>query len=482
MNLLRIIDKIISSSENSNKILINELYCTRLRSPMSSCYVCINKCPEQAIEINDSAIKLSDKCSLCKLCINICPNFVFDLKEVSDISDKAMIYGDKAYYFCSKGKSESNIDNNDGNNCNSVNGNESSNSSSAELNKSLISNNFDNQDNNENSSDSRNRLFSEKKTNSVADTRFNFNVVSCINEVDNTDIIKHLKNAKEINFITSDCEDCRYNFFYKKKMKAINRILTCLADADGNNINILEKIKFIDYNKFDFSYIINNDKKENKKIKGKLLSKNKCDRGDRAAAERTVNLNLNFSTGGEHTSNPDINDGNNAAAISTNTPAGSGINNLNDEYSKRRLFFREISKTIKENALKLAKNFPLEELPFNEFFLSNDDKKLNKLFFKKRFKLFNFIKCNPECLDLLDIRLPSINRNCLLCANCWEFCPTGALTYNNETDTVMLDPYLCTGCKLCKDLCSFGAVKMVRPAGLRDVSSQKVLFKKITFD
>jgi Pyruvate/2-oxoacid:ferredoxin oxidoreductase delta subunit len=237
-------------------------------------------------------------------------------------------------------------------------------------------------------------------------------------------------------------------------MKAINRILNGLADADDNNINIAEKIKFIDHNKFDFYSIINDNEKESKKIKSIAIS----------------------MTGSD--------DNINAAAI-TNTPAESDdMNNSTDEYSQRRLFFREMSKTVKENAIKLAKNFPLEELPFNEFFLSNDDKKLNKLFYKKRFKLFNFIKCNPDCLDLLDIRLPSINRNCLLCANCWEFCPTGALTYNNndEADAVMLDPYLCTGCKLCKDLCSFGAIKMVRSAGLKDISAQKVLFRKIAFD
>ncbi len=393
MNFLRIIDKIISSSENSNKILINEYYCTRLRSPMSSCYVCINKCPEQAIEINDSVIKISDKCSLCKLCISICPNYVFDLKEDFGISDKVLMYRNKAYYFCSMVGSN--------------------------LKSSIGS------------------------------------VVSCINEVDNTDIIKHLNDAKEINFVTAGCENCRYNFFYKKKMKAINRILNGLTETDGNNINIAEKIRFIDYNKFDFSRIHNNNGKENKKIKSIAVS---------------------MSGSGDNI---------NAAAI-TSTPAKSDddMNNSTDGYSQRRLFFQEMSKTIKENAVKLAKNFPLEELPFNEFFLSNEDKNLNKLFFKKRFKLFNFIKCNPDCLDLLDIRLPSINRNCLLCANCWEFCPTGALTYDNndEAGAVILDPYLCTGCKLCKDLCSFGAVKMVKPAGLKDISSQKVLFKKITFD
>jgi len=392
MNLLRIIDKIISSGENGNKILINEYYCTRLRSPMSSCYVCINKCPEQAIEINDSAIKISDKCSLCKLCISICPNYVFDLKEGSDVSDKVLMHKNNAYYFCSM-----------------VNSNLKSNMG---------------------------------------------RIISCINEVDDADIIKHLNDANEINFVTAGCEDCRYNFFYKKKMKAINRILNGLADADGNNINIAEKIKFIDHNKFDFYSIINDNEKESKKIKSIAIS----------------------MTGSD--------DNINAAAI-TNTPAESDdMNNSTDEYSQRRLFFREMSKTVKENAIKLAKNFPLEELPFNEFFLSNDDKKLNKLFYKKRFKLFNFIKCNPDCLDLLDIRLPSINRNCLLCANCWEFCPTGALTYNNndEADAVMLDPYLCTGCKLCKDLCSFGAIKMVRSAGLKDISAQKVLFRKIAFD
>lgn len=244
-------------------------------------------------------------------------------------------------------------------------------------------------------------------------------------------------------------------------MKAINRILNGLADADGNNINIVEKIKFIDYNKFDFSCIYNNNEKENKKIiSSDIGSDGECIAVSAAASDDNIN-----------------------AAAGTNTPGEfDGVNNSIDEYPQRRLFFREMSKTIKENAVKLAKNFPLEELPFNEFFLSNEDKNLNKLFFKKRFKLFNFIKCNPDCLDLLDIRLPSINRNCLLCANCWEFCPTGALTYNNndEAGAVILDPYLCTGCKLCKDLCSFGAVKMVKPAGLKDISSQKVIFKKIT--
>ncbi len=387
MNLLRIIDKIINSSENS--IIINEDYCVRLKSPMSSCYVCINKCPEQAIEINDSNIKISDKCSLCKLCINICPNFVFDSNEFFDISDKAFLSGNKAYYFCSKVKFG--------------------------LNKEL---------------------------NLIADN--SIKVISCINEIDNTDIIKHLKNNnnKEINFITADCKVCDYNFFYKNKIKKINRILAGLLALDDNNPNISEKIKFVDYNKFDFTSIIN------------IINKKKNEN-----EEKKYKINANS----EAVAQPDT-------------------NNPNDEHLQRRLFFQEVGKTIKENAVKLAKNFPLEELPFNELFLSNDDKKLNKLFFKKRFKLFNFIKYNPDCLTLLDIKLPSINKNCVFCTNCWEFCPTGALTCNNKNNAIILNPYLCTECNLCKDICSFGAIKMNKPKNLNNISGKKILFKKIKFE
>ncbi|MHB1663777.1 MAG: ATP-binding protein [bacterium] len=425
MNLLRIINKIISSSGNS--IIINEDYCVRLKSPMSSCYVCINKCPEQAIEINDSNIKISDKCSLCKLCINICPNFVFDSKEFFDISDKAFISENKTYYFCSKVKFKLNT--NSGANHNSAN------DTGAKLNKS---DNFDKDNSdrldNENSINNSNILFPEKELNLIAEN--SIKVISCINEIDNTDIIKHLKNNKEINFITADCNVCDYNFFYKNKIKKINRILTGLLALDDSNPSISEKIKFIDYNKFDFSSIINiiNNKKNEDK-----------------ASE--INLNSNAVTKLDK-------------------------NNSNDDYSQRRLFFQEVSKTIKENAVKLAKNFPLEELPFNELFLSNDDKKLNKLFFKKRFKLFNFIKYNPDCLVLLDIKLPSINKNCVFCSNCWEFCPTGALTCNNKNNAIRLNPYLCTECNLCKDICSFGAIKMNKSKNLNDISGEKILFKK----
>lgn len=414
MNLLRIIDKIISSSENI--IIINEDYCVRLKSPMSSCYVCINKCPEQAIEINDSNIKISDKCSLCKLCINICPNFVFDSKDFFDISDKAFISENKTYYFCSKVKFKLNVDSGSNNNNTNDNG--------AKLNKS---DNFND----------------EKELNLITENLIK--VISCINEIDNTDIIKHLKNNKEINFITDDCKVCDYNFFYKNKIKNIKHISAGLLALDNNKHDILEKIKFVDYNKFDFLSIIsnisnisNNKKNEDKKSETILNSK---------AINKSDNNNYN--------------------------------NNSNDDYSQRRLFFQEVSKTIKENALKLAKNFPIEELPFNEFFLSNDDKKLNKLFFKKRFKLFNFIKHNPDCLALLDIKLPSINKNCVFCANCWEFCPTGALTRNNKNNAIILNPYLCTGCNLCKDICSFGAIKMNKPKNLNDISGEKILFKKI---
>jgi Fe-S-cluster-containing hydrogenase component 2 len=404
MNLLRIIDKIISSSENS--IIINEDYCVRLKSPMSSCYVCINKCPEQAIEINDSNIKISDKCSLCKLCINICPNFVFDSKEFFDISDKAFISENKTYYFCSKVKSKLNINSGANHNHNSTNDN------GTKLNKS---DNFN------------------------LENLIKF--ISCINEIDNTDIIKHLKNNNEINFITDDCKVCDYNFFYKNKIKNINRISEGLLALDDNKQDILEKIKFVDYNKFDFLYIIsnisNNKKNEDKKTE--------------------TNLNSEAITKSDN-------------------------NNSNDDRSQRRLFFQEVSKTIKENAVKLAKNFPIEELPFNKFFLSNDDKKLNKLFFKKRFKLFNFIKYNPDCLALLDIKLPSINKHCVFCANCWEFCPTGALTCNNKNNAIILNPYLCTGCNLCKDICSFGAIKMNKPKNLNNISEENILFKKIKLD
>jgi Fe-S-cluster-containing dehydrogenase component len=57
--------------------------------------------------------------------------------------------------------------------------------------------------------------------------------------------------------------------------------------------------------------------------------------------------------------------------------------------------------------------------------------------------------------------------NHCLHATCVEACPTGASHYWEDTNNVLVDPDLCTGCKACIAACPYNA-RLIRPEGYID--------------
>ncbi len=375
MNLLSLMERFLNSGEN--ELVINAEYCVRLKSPMASCYSCINRCPELAVEISDTSIKISGSCTLCKMCFYICPNYVFDIKKGIDILDAGITVAGNVYYFCSEIK------------------------------------------------------------NKVKAKSEEIKTVSCINEIDEIDIINHLKRDKNIYFVTGICGSCKNNFFYKSKIKQTQKLAGFFTGYAGSPAANSKKngeqddgkrIKAVNFKEFNFSIIKNylNDAAGNaediKDVEDKTQSR--------------------ITAGDE----PQV------------------------DLMERRHFFKEVGKTIKKHAAAVIEDLPLDELPFSEL-ISVENKKSNKLFFKKRYKLFSFLKSGEDSLNLLNIRLPRFNNNCIFCGNCWELCPTGALEYKNKS--IFLEPYLCTGCNLCRDLCSFGAVTMRKVKQVEELGRKK---------
>jgi L-aspartate semialdehyde sulfurtransferase ferredoxin len=57
----------------------------------------------------------------------------------------------------------------------------------------------------------------------------------------------------------------------------------------------------------------------------------------------------------------------------------------------------------------------------------------------------------------------SVSQNCDKCVHCGActgFCPTGALTFEKQTQKVLFDPEKCNGCELCVSACPVRAMEI----------------------
>ncbi len=257
-----------------------------------------------------------------------------------------------------------------------------------------------------------------------------FNKIECIFEIGDLDIITFFKKGKKLHFITGDCKSCKFKYFYGKKIKRIGEIKKFFnLTAGASEVNIKD---------FDENVFLEKETAAGaKEADGYIDIKNK-------RAEKKSNHDF--------------------------------------EVLDRREFFINSLKGIKNKAKNIAGNLSIEDLPLSEFFSSGvgnagygnkKEEPGNKLLIERQKKLYLFLKENKELLPLLNIRLPKLNGNCAFCSNCWELCPTGALTFKEKE--VSLEPFLCTGCNLCRDICGFGAVRMHRVKNIKDISNRKVL-------
>ncbi len=257
----------------------------------------------------------------------------------------------------------------------------------------------------------------------------NVNKIECIFGIEDIDIISFIKNKNKIFFITGNCNSCKLKYFHNKKLKRIQEIKKFLNAEEA----------FIEINTSNFNY-------------------------DMFFEEQTADNH------GE------------SIKITENKDDKSGKNGKSDQKAEalnRRDFFKNSIKGIKNNAKKIIEDISIEDLPLSELYSEYIDtadkggKKINKLLIERQKKIYRFLKENKELLSLLNIRLPKLNGNCVFCSNCWELCPTGALMF--KENRILLEPFLCTGCNLCKDICNFGAVGMYKAKNLKDISGKKVL-------
>jgi Fe-S-cluster-containing hydrogenase component 2 len=252
--------------------------------------------------------------------------------------------------------------------------------------------------------------------------------IKCIYEVEDLDIISAIKNKAGIFFVSADCKSCRLKYFHNKKIKRINEIAKFLNAEDA----------FVEINMEDFNF------KEFIKERGKEALKFKPAE-DKASDKGNIE-NID------------------------------GVQNA--ETLDRREFFKNSFKSIKNNAKKLVENISIEDLPLSELYsqfidTGENEKRINYLLLKRQKNIYRFLKENKELVRLLNIRLPKINENCVFCSNCWELCPTDALSF--KENQISLEPFFCTGCGLCKDICSFGALRMYKAVNLKDISGEKLL-------
>ncbi|MCL4322806.1 MAG: 4Fe-4S binding protein [Deltaproteobacteria bacterium] len=361
LSLFNLLEKFLNNGEGG--ISVNRDYCVRLKSPMASCYECIDRCPDLSIKITDADIQILKSCTNCNACLYMCPNYVFGIKQKSDEEpEKRLVINNSLYYFCSK----TNIEKID-------------------------------------------------------------DKIECIHEADTLDIITCLKEGNNLFFITGDCNSCKYNYFHNKTIKRVKEI--------AGFLNAEENFKEVHINEFDTRLFLDALKNDAHKTEGSI------------------------KTGGRD-----------------------GAGNDKDESLDRREFFKNSIEGIKNNAKKFTQDLSVGDLPFSELYSNyidfgdKNDKKINKLLLKKRKDIFLFLKNNKGLTALLNIRLPKLNKNCVFCGNCWELCPTGALSC--EKNKILLEPFLCTGCNLCKDICSFGAVRMYKAKNLKEISKQRILLSQ----
>ncbi|MCL4542404.1 MAG: 4Fe-4S binding protein, partial [Deltaproteobacteria bacterium] len=252
--------------------------------------------------------------------------------------------------------------------------------------------------------------------------------VGCIYEVDILDIISFLKKGNNLCFVTGDCNSCKYNYLHNKTVKRVQDI--------AGFLNMEKNFKEVNIGGFDADSLL--DALKN--------SENKKD-------------------------------------DSVKTGSRDNEGNDKDGTLDRREFFKNYFKGIKNGTKRFVQGLSIDDLPFSELYsgyinLGNkNDKKINKLFLEKRKNIFLFLKHNKDLVTLLNIKLPKLNSNCVFCGNCWELCPTGALS--RKKNKILLEPFLCTGCNLCKDICSFGAVRMYKAKQLSEISGEKVLLSNL---
>ncbi len=78
---------------------VNHVQCLKLRHKRSSCQICLDNCPSNAISFDESLKIDNSLCHGCGICVKLCPTNVFELKELSYELLLASVRGKKVVEF-----------------------------------------------------------------------------------------------------------------------------------------------------------------------------------------------------------------------------------------------------------------------------------------------------------------------------------------------------------------------------------------------
>ncbi len=76
-------------------------------------------------------------------------------------------------------------------------------------------------------------------------------------------------------------------------------------------------------------------------------------------------------------------------------------------------------------------------------------------------------------LGEVTMKLPIIHANCEFCTACSKLCPNKAL--RQEQQTISVDPFLCTECKLCVDICYHNAIELREIRAVTATSTERMI-------
>lgn len=67
-------------------LLVEHQRCSRIRSPLSKCSLCLDICPRDVLEFGEAGIEIGDACLECGLCAGVCPTGALELQEPTEIA------------------------------------------------------------------------------------------------------------------------------------------------------------------------------------------------------------------------------------------------------------------------------------------------------------------------------------------------------------------------------------------------------------
>ncbi len=103
-----------------------------------------------------------------------------------------------------------------------------------------------------------------------------------------------------------------------------------------------------------------------------------------------------------------------------------------------------------------AKKMPATAL-YNWATEMESDRVVQSKWISPRRRALRYIVKREKPTELM-MKLPIMNDACMYCLACSKLCPTKAL--EQKENRITIDPYLCTECRLCVDICFYKAVEL----------------------